>query len=82
MDSIWSLINTTAKDNSYSIALCSQGQYEVDEGLIFSLPCRTENGIINVIEDVQHNKFGQQKLWETLDELRKERNAVKASGLI
>ena len=82
LDSIRSLINTTAKDNSYSIALCSEGQYGVDEGLIFSFPCRTENGITNILEDIKHNAFGQQKLWETLDELRKERDSVKSSGLI
>ena len=82
LDSIWSLINVTAEDNSYSVALCSQGQYGIDEGLIFSFPCRTDNGIVSVLEDIKHNEFGQQKLWGTLDELRKERDAVKASCLI
>ncbi|WP_267256828.1 malate dehydrogenase [Coxiella endosymbiont of Ornithodoros maritimus] len=82
LDSVWSLINTTPADDNYSVALCAQGQYDVDEGLIFSFPCRTENGVVSVIEDVEHNEFAQQKLQETLDELRKERDAVKALGLI
>lgn len=82
IDSVWSLINPTPEDDSYSVALCSQGQYGVDEGLIFSFPCRTENNVVAVIEDIQHNEFGQQKLLETLDELREERDAVREFGLI
>ncbi|WP_100622940.1 malate dehydrogenase [Candidatus Coxiella mudrowiae] len=82
IDSVWSLINTTPVDDSYSIALCSQGQYEVDEGLIFSFPCRTENGIVKVIEEITHNEFGQQKFQATLNELREERDAIKELGLI
>ncbi|MBW5802340.1 malate dehydrogenase [Coxiella endosymbiont of Ornithodoros amblus] len=82
LDSVWSLINTTPADDNYSVALCAQGQYDVDEGLIFSFPCRTENSVVSVIKDVEHNEFGQQKLQETLDELREERDAVEALGLI
>lgn len=77
------LINTTpVDDDSYSIALCSQGQYEVDEGLIFSFPCRTENGIVRVIGEITHNEFGHKKIQATLNELREERHAVKELGLI
>ncbi|MFW0094439.1 MAG: malate dehydrogenase [Coxiella endosymbiont of Haemaphysalis qinghaiensis] len=82
INSVWGLINTTPVDNSYSIALCSQGQYQVNEGLIFSFPCRTENGNVKVIEEIKHNEFGQQKLQVTLNELREESNAVKELGLI
>ena len=82
IDSVRSLINTTPVGDVYSVALCSRGQYEVDEGLIFSFPCRTENGVVKVIECIQHNEFGQQKLLETLNELREERDSVRELGLI
>ncbi|QTS83904.1 malate dehydrogenase [Coxiella endosymbiont of Amblyomma nuttalli] len=82
IDSIWSLMTKTPENDIYSMALCSQGQYDVDEGLIFSFPCRTENSVVKVVENIQHNKFGQQKLLETLDELREERDAVRELGLI
>lgn len=82
IDSVWSLINTTPVDDIYSVALCSRGQYDVDEGLIFSFPCRTENDVVKIVENIQHNEFGQQKLLKTLDELRKEREMVMALGLI
>lgn len=82
IDSIWSLINTTPVDDSYSVALCSKGEYEVDEGLIFSFPCRTEKGIVGVVEGITHNEFAHEKIKTTLNELRKERNEVKELGLI
>jgi len=82
VSTVRSLVNDTAPGDSYSVARCSQGEYGVDEGLIFSVPCRTDNGHITVIEDIKHNEFGQAKLQATLDELRAERDAVKELGLI
>lgn len=73
---------THETNNSFSMCCCSQGEYGVDEGLIFSYPCQVKNGKLHVINNIEHNDYGQQKLQATLDELRKERDAVKAQGLI
>ena len=64
------------------MCICSEGQYGVDDGLIFSFPCRTENGELVVVPDIKHNEFGQQKIAATLLELKQERDAVKELGLI
>lgn len=80
--SVYNLVHDTAQNESFSVARCSQGEYGVDEGLIFSVPCRTEGGQLKVITGLAFNEFGQQKFNETLDELRKERDAVKDLGLI
>ncbi|WP_423063968.1 malate dehydrogenase [Candidiatus Paracoxiella cheracis] len=82
LNSVYSLVHDTPTNESYSVCLCSQGEYGVDEGLIFSFPCRTKNGKVNVITDIKHNEFGQEKLKATLDELRSERDAVKELGLV
>ncbi|MGA7202183.1 MAG: hypothetical protein WBX26_10155, partial [Candidatus Cybelea sp.] len=58
------------------------GEYGVDPGLIFSFPSRTENGVSRIVQDVSHDEFGKRKLQETLEELRKERDAVRELGLI
>jgi malate dehydrogenase len=50
--------------------------------LIFSFPSRTENGVSRIVENVSHDEFGKRKLQETLEELRKERDAVRELGLI
>ncbi len=80
--SIYSLTHDTPKDDSFSVACCSKGEYGVDEGLIFSYPCRVENGQLMVVPGFKQNEFGQQKIKLTLDELRSERDAVDDLGLI
>jgi malate dehydrogenase len=82
IDGVNSIITETVKDETYSMALASSGEYGVDKGLIFSFPCRTEKGQIKVVEGISHNTFGQAKIKTTLDELRAEREAVKELGLI
>lgn len=82
VDGVHSLVFDTPANDYYSMCLCSTGQYGVDDGLIYSFPCRTENGKVKVMEGISHNAFGEEKLHMTLDELRKERDAVKELGLI
>lgn len=82
IDSLKALQVDTPKNKAYSMCKVSHGEYGVDQGLIFSFPCRTENRKVIAVEGVKHNAFGEAKLKATLDELRAERDAVKALGLI
>lgn len=76
------LIEPTAEDDFYSMCRASQGEYSVDEDLIFSFPCQTKGGQVHVVNDIGHNEYGKEKFMATLDELRQERDTVKALGLI
>lgn len=76
------LVHDTVQGETFSVAKASEGEYGVDEGLIFSFPCRTENGKLNVVKGLKHEAFGDEKIRLTLDELRHERDAVQALGLI
>ena len=60
----------------------SEGEYGVDKGLIFSVPCRRENGELNVVEGLTMNDYGREMFDKTLDELRQERDTVKSLGLL
>lgn len=80
--SVYHLTHDTASDDNFSVARCSQGEYGVDEGLIFSVPCRVEGGQLQVVTGITQNEFGEKQFQITLDELRKERDAVKELGLI
>ena len=82
IDGIRYLVTETPAGETFSMCLASNGQYGVDKGLIFSYPCRVENGVVKVVEGIQHNEFGQEKFKVTLEELRGERDAVKSLGLI
>lgn len=76
------VLNDTPAGDSYSMCLHSDGQYGVDKGLIYSFPCRTVNGRVQVIEGIQHNAFAQEKLHAVLEELRGEYAAVKQLDLL
>lgn len=79
---IYNLTHDTPAGETFSMCLSSTGQYGVDEGLIFSFPCRVENGQLKVVEGIEHNDFGSDKFATTLEELRTERDTVKDLGLI
>lgn len=89
---IYSLINDTPAGDTFSVALSSQGQYGVDEGLIFSFPCRRQHGFIRslgmesgeveVVEGLTFNEYSQKMFEKTLNELREERDMVKSLGLM
>jgi malate dehydrogenase len=79
---VYNLTHDTPLGEWYSVARCSHGDYGVDPGLIFSFPSRTENGVSRIVEGLEHDEFGRGKLAATLEELRKERDAVKELGLI
>lgn len=76
------LLNDTPAGESYSMCLRSHGEYGVDEGLIFSYPCRTEQGKLRVIQGIEMNDDGHVRFQTTLDELKSERDIVKSLGLI
>ncbi|KTC65367.1 malate dehydrogenase (plasmid) [Legionella adelaidensis] len=86
------LVKDTVPGESFSVSLCSKGEYGVDEGLIFSFPCRREHGlvrniglehgVVNVIEGLEFNDYSRGKFEETLNELRQERDMVKSLGLL
>ncbi len=79
---VYNLTHDTPAGETFSMCLSSKGEYGVDEGLIFSFPCRVDNGVLKVVETVEHNDFGTEKFKNTLDELRTEKSTVKELGLI
>lgn len=82
VDSVYSLIVDTPSDDYFSVCKASQGEYGIEEGLIFSFPTQVKNGQLEVVTGIEHNAYGQEKLKLTEDELKSERDAVKALALI
>lgn len=82
IDSVYNLVHDTPSGQLFSVAKCSQGEYGVDPGLIFSFPTRITAGQVKVVNNIPFNEFSQAKFIATLQELRDERDAVKSLGLI
>ena len=69
--------NTTPDGESFSAAVCSDGSYGVDEGLISSFPLRSDGTSWSIVQGLDHNAFATEKLNATVAELRSERETVK-----
>ncbi len=65
-------------ERAVSMAVPSSGQYGVPEGIIFSFPCRVGvNGQWSVVEGVEFDAFGQEKVQATLAELQEEAAVIQ-----
>ena len=65
-----------------SMAVCSTGAYDVDEGLVSSFPVRVSGGDYEIAEGLEVNDFARSKIDATVNELREERDSVKELNLI
>jgi malate dehydrogenase len=78
LDTVKSLITPTAAGDWFSVAVCSDGSYGIEEGLIASMPIRTnETGNWEVVLGVPVDAFSQGKIDASINELKEEREAVK-----
>jgi malate dehydrogenase len=65
-----------------SMAIPSDGAYEVPEGIISSFPVTTSGGSYEVVEGLELDEFSRARIDATANELVEERDAVKELGLI
>jgi malate dehydrogenase len=69
-------------DGLRSMAVRSNGEYDVDEGLISSFPLRVSGGSYEIAEGLEVDEFARGKIDATVSELREERQSVKQLGLV
>ena len=83
VDTVRSLSFPTPEGDWHSVAVCSEGSYGIEKGLIASMPIRTKaDGSWEVVQGLSIDAFSQSKIDATIGELKEERDAVKALGLI
>ncbi len=76
VDTVRSLKTDTARSDWNSVAVCSDGSYGVDEGLICSFPIRSSGGKWEIVQDVPLNEFGRAKFDASVAELKEEKSLV------
>lgn len=77
IDNVKAIANPTAAGASFSAAVCSDGSYGVDEGLISSFPLTSDGKSWSIVQGLSHNEFAQAKIDATVAELKEERDTVK-----
>ena len=76
VDTVRSLINETPKNDWHSVALCSNGDYGIEEGLISSFPVRVVGGKPQVVANVPINEFSRGRIDASVNELKEEKSLV------
>lgn len=78
IDTVRGLLEPPAAGDWHSVAVCSEGWYGIDAGLVASVPVRAcGGGGWEVVEGVEHDDFGRGRIEASVAELREEREAVK-----
>jgi len=67
-----------ARDDDWtSMAVPSDGSYDVEKGLVSGFPCRCEGGEWSIVEGLEINDFSRERIDASAKELAEEREAVK-----
>ncbi len=82
VDHLHDWVGGTADDDWVSMAVPSDGSYDVPEGLISSFPCTVIDGNYRIVTALDLDDFSRKGIDASVAELVSERDAVKELGLI
>ena len=77
IDTVRSIINATPEGDWHSVALCSDGSYGIEKGLMCSFPTRSDGTKIEVVQGIPLNDFAKAKIEASVNELKEERAMVE-----
>ncbi len=72
----------TPEGDWVSMAVPSDGSYDVPEGIISSFPCTCSGGEYSIVQGLEINDFSRSRIDASVAELSEERDAVRELGLI
>ncbi len=76
VDSVQSLTTPTEGDDWFSVAVCSDGSYGTQEGLITSFPVRSDGNKWEIVQGLDINDYSRSKIDASIAELAEERALV------
>ena len=82
IDHVHDWVNGSAEGDFVSMAVPSDGSYDVAEGVISSFPCTCAGGEWSIVEGLEIDPFSRERIDASVAELVEERDAVAAMGLL
>jgi malate dehydrogenase len=76
VDSVRAILSPTPAGDWSSVAICSDGSYQVEPGLISSFPVRSDGKRLEIVPGVPINEFSRSRIDATINELKEERAMV------
>jgi len=76
IETVRSLSNDTPAGDWHSVALCSDGSYGIEKGLICGFPVATRGGQASIVQGAGINEFARERIDRSVNELKEERAMV------
>jgi malate dehydrogenase len=76
VDTVRCLTNPTPANDWFSVAICSDGSYGIEKGLMFSYPIRSDGRKWEIVQGVPVSDFSRSKITATENELKEEKSLV------
>ncbi|MDW7980500.1 MAG: malate dehydrogenase [Verrucomicrobiales bacterium] len=76
VDTVRALVAPTPADDWHSLAVCSDGSYGIEPGLICSFPVRSNGKDWEIVQGLELNEFSRAKIMASVEELKLERALV------
>lgn len=76
IETVQSLTTNTPAGDWHSVALCSDGSYGIEAGLICGLPVTSKDQQASIVPGVPVNDFARQRIDKSVNELKEERAMV------
>jgi malate dehydrogenase len=82
IDHVHDWMNGSPDGSWVSMAVPTDGSYDVQEGVISGYPCTCSNGSWEIVQGLEIDPFSRERIDASVNELREERAAVEQLGLI
>jgi malate dehydrogenase len=82
IDHVHDWVLGTSEGDWVSMSVPSDGSYGVEEGLVSGFPCTCSGGEWKLVEGLEIDDFSRERIDNSVNELKEERDAVKDLGLI
>ena len=76
IETVQSLTTDTPAGDWHSVALCSDGSYGIEAGLICGFPVSSKSQQASIAQGLSHNGFARERIDKSVNELTEERSMV------
>jgi len=78
IDTVRSVTTDTPAGDWHSVAICSDGSYGIEKGLIAGFPIRAKGGKAEIVQGLSLNDFSRDRVDKSVAELKEEKSLVAA----
>jgi malate dehydrogenase len=82
VDTVHSIVTPTLVDDWHSVAVPSDGSYGIEEGIMCSVPTRSDGSTVEIVQGLAINDFARAQINASIKDLVDERAIAQSRALI